>query len=160
LLNAYGKITTVKALDIFCGIVSVFLDKDPTSPARRDLYGKAGSHRPKNYGVEYRAMSPWWLASPRHSELVYELAAAAMVLVKDDGLVEEKPFLGAKLGALVASMGGEDELQRIINDADVAAARKVYNELLVPYLDRTTTRKIKLIDSLGSTDFQAAWKLV
>lgn len=48
----------VKQLDWFLGYWSLHHDKDPT---RRNLYGKAGSCRYKDYGVEYRVLSNFWV---------------------------------------------------------------------------------------------------
>lgn len=51
----------VKQLDWFLGLWSIRLDKDAQ---RRRLYGKAGSMRFKDYGVEYRTLSNFWLENP------------------------------------------------------------------------------------------------
>ena len=48
----------VKWMDVLLGLPSLFLDKDND---RRQLYGQAGSFRPKSYGVEYRALSNFWI---------------------------------------------------------------------------------------------------
>ena len=84
-----GKFRVVKALDVFIGIISTFVEKDETAAARRELYGKAGAHRPKPYGVEYRACSPWWLASPKHTKLVYALTNAALTVALDEEDLED-----------------------------------------------------------------------
>lgn len=82
---AYDRIHVARMCDLFLGIPSLILDKDPTSAARRALYGSAGSHRPcKDYGVEYRAMSNFWLARPSLVELVYDLATIAAKAVVED----------------------------------------------------------------------------
>lgn len=47
----------VKLLDLYLGVPSVTFDKDQT---RRKFYGKAGSFRPKPYGLEYRVLSNAW----------------------------------------------------------------------------------------------------
>lgn len=62
-----------KMFDVFLGIPSVFMDHDPTSKARRVLYGSAGSHRRTKYGCEYRSLSNFWLSSPKLVGLVYDL---------------------------------------------------------------------------------------
>lgn len=48
----------VKQFDWFLGAPSIRKDPDVT---RRQLYGKAGSFRPKSYGMEYRVLSNWWI---------------------------------------------------------------------------------------------------
>lgn len=68
----------VKAMDVFLGIPSLLIDKDPTSARRRELYGKAGCHRPKPYGLEYRTLSNFWVGRPRLAGLMYDLTMAAI----------------------------------------------------------------------------------
>lgn len=63
----------VKAMDIFLGITSLLLDKDPTSQRRRNLYGKAGAHRPKPYGVEYRSLGNFWVSHPSLTRLMWKM---------------------------------------------------------------------------------------
>jgi hypothetical protein len=50
----------VKQLDWYLGGWSVKVDADPT---RRQLYGRAGALRFKDYGVEYRVLSNFWITS-------------------------------------------------------------------------------------------------
>lgn len=50
----------VKQFDWYLGGWSVSVDTDPT---RRSLYGKAGACRYKDYGVEYRVLSNFWITS-------------------------------------------------------------------------------------------------
>lgn len=72
--NQLGKLWVVRMMDLFVGVPSIFLDSDPTSPTRRKLYGRAGSHRPKKeYGVEYRATGNFWLKSPALVGLMFDL---------------------------------------------------------------------------------------
>jgi hypothetical protein len=69
----WGKIWAIRMMDIFLGVPSLFLDQDPTSLIRRKLYGGAGDHRPKPYGVEYRSPSNFWVATPELSGLIYDI---------------------------------------------------------------------------------------
>jgi len=144
----YGKIDTVKMLDIYAGVPSVFLDKDTTAPARRALYGGAGAHRPKpEYGVEYRALGNWWLRSPVYTSVIYQLTDAAL-----NALVAEK------LPRLLKAIG-EDRIQHIINKSDVKEARRVYAEHILPTLKPTLKLQIARLDTDPSVSFQEAWKL-
>lgn len=59
----------VKQLDWYLGAWSLRADKDKI---RRNLYGKAGSMRFKPYGVEYRTLSNFWLASSNRKKLVWD----------------------------------------------------------------------------------------
>lgn len=73
LQDEYGKLALVRMLDIFLGIPSLILDQDPTSAARRKLYGQAGRHRIKDYGIEYRTLGNFWLSSPDLVGLIYDI---------------------------------------------------------------------------------------
>lgn len=56
-------------LDYQLGLPSLLWDKDTR---RRRLYGKAGSFRPKPYGMEYRVLSNHWLNTPGLITFVFE----------------------------------------------------------------------------------------
>jgi hypothetical protein len=144
-----GKFRVVKALDVFIGIVSTFVEKDPTSAARRELYGKAGAHRPKEYGVEYRACSPWWLASPKHTELVYALTNAALATALEEEDLED----------LIDEIGGEQELQDIINESRADDAYAVYEREIRPLLSDETNALIDELNGQEEVNFLAAWGL-
>lgn len=58
----------VKANDLFLAIPSLFVEDDTK---RREMYGKAGAFRPKNYGHEYRVLSPWWSGTLARSEWAF-----------------------------------------------------------------------------------------
>lgn len=58
-------------LDYYLGLYSLQWDSDTS---RRKLYGRAGSFRPKPYGVEYRPLSNVWLRSPKLQSWVYQAA--------------------------------------------------------------------------------------
>lgn len=57
-----------KQLDYYLGIPSLLLDSDTS---RRKQYGKAGSFRPKPYGMEYRVLSNFWLKDERLIKWVF-----------------------------------------------------------------------------------------
>lgn len=145
--DPYGKVRVIKALDIIVGITSVFVDKDPTAVIRRRLYGKAGCHRPTEYGVEWRACGPWWLASPDHTNLVHRLTDCALSLA-----VDEKEFL-----SVVKELGGEDKIQDIINNSKTEKARMVFKNILHSRLNVTTRALIKHVDSHGYPCFYESW---
>lgn len=68
----------LRILDLYVGIPSLFLDGDPTSARRRELYGNAGRYRQTPYGVEYRSQGNWWIASPKTVALIYDLCKEAV----------------------------------------------------------------------------------
>ena len=146
LSDPYGKVEVVKMLDIFQGIPSVLLDSDPTSSKRRSLYGKAGAHRPKEYGVEYRALGNFWVQSPALLHLMYELANRAVELT-----------LQGESGKIINSVG-EKKIQKIINQSDRGGAGRVVERILHKYLPMELQ---SLISGLAGrdADLYTAWAL-
>lgn len=71
----------VKQLDWYLGAWSCEMDSDPT---RRSLYGKAGALRFKNYGVEYRVLSNFWITdSDRRLQVWNRLQTAIANMVSN-----------------------------------------------------------------------------
>lgn len=73
LISFDSKIALSRICDYTLGTVFTLIDNDPTSKKRREIYGKPSSHRPKNFGLEYRVLSNFWTSSPQMVELVYDL---------------------------------------------------------------------------------------
>lgn len=71
-LNA---MSTAKNMDALVGLPSVLLD--PEGAERRELYGRAGSFRPKPYGCEYRVLSNFWLKDESLMRWVFKSAVEA-----------------------------------------------------------------------------------
>lgn len=141
--NFPNQIGLTKAFDLFVGIPSIILDKDPTSARRRNLYGKAGCHRPKPYGIEYRTPGNFWVATEELAGLVYRLSGAA---------------LSAYLDGHMEGMD-EGQIRSIINKGDVKAARKIVSGVvkgIVPdlYDEIVTISKQPRID-----DVRVGWQL-
>lgn len=63
----------IKMMDLFVGVPFTFLDNCNSSKKRRSIYGKAGSHRITDYGVEYRVLNNFWLFSEDYIDLIYDL---------------------------------------------------------------------------------------
>jgi len=56
---------------------------------RRKLYGKAGSYRPKSYGVEYRTPSNVWLTSEKNMRLMWASVRKAIIAcVHNKGMLQ------------------------------------------------------------------------
>lgn len=64
-----------KQFDWFLGYWSLTVDEDTQ---RRSLYGKAGSCRIKDYGVEYRVLSPFWVLNKNFRLEVWNRMQAAI----------------------------------------------------------------------------------
>ena len=58
-------------LDMFLAVPFVDIDPIQNAQQRRSLYGKAGSFRPKSYGIEYRVLSNHWLTSKDYIRHIY-----------------------------------------------------------------------------------------
>ena len=150
LLEPMGKVDAVKAMDAIHGVISTVLDHSQEAIDRRQLYGKPGSHRPKDYGVEYRALSNFWLRSPVTVMLMYELTQDALSIVRD-----------GMLTGLLDNMG-ENEIRRVINQGDAESAMKMIEVHLLPILSddsrfylNEALAKVKANDM----DFHAEWGL-
>jgi len=150
LLDPMGKVQMVRAMDCIHGVVSTVLDSSQEAIDRRQLYGKPGSHRPKDYGVEYRALSNYWLKSPVTVMLMYELTQDALAVVRE-----------GKLDALLEAMG-EHEVQKVIIEGDAVAAMKMVETHLMDILSEDSMfyfnealAKLRANDM----DFHAEWGL-
>jgi hypothetical protein len=141
----------------------LFLDPDDSAAARRKLYGRAGSHRPKEYGVEYRALSPWWLLTPTHATAVYYLVSDALKLLSKEKLEDVLAYQGAGgrvMSDIVDQIGGSDEVQRIINESDVEAAKEVWNSVIINYLSQDTLDYVSMLGMDDNEDaFYTSWQL-
>ncbi len=126
LLEFDGKIDAIKAMDLFHGTISTVLDNSDASIKRRELYGKAGCHRPTDYGVEYRVLSNYWMKSPELVMLMDSLARDAMALIVSDKLQG------------ILDLVGETELQNAINEGNVDAAKKIVDTYVVPNISAET----------------------
>ena len=107
-----------KQLDFILGIPSLLLDGNPK---RRELYGKAGAYRPKQYGVEYRVLSNFWLKNEklmrwvfihtrraftslveRHINLFERYGNVARDIINNNQVDEARYFLKHELKSLVS----------------------------------------------------------
>lgn len=84
LQSNYSGLHAARLLDLFLGIPSLFMDHDPTSSARKKFYGKAGRIRRPVYGIEYRSLGNFWLASPKLVRVTYKICDFVVGLVRDD----------------------------------------------------------------------------
>lgn len=53
-----SPLEVIRNMDLFLGVPSVLMDN---GEMRKQLYGKAGAFRAKDYGVEYRTLSNFWI---------------------------------------------------------------------------------------------------
>src|SRR3990167_6685702 len=69
-MGAYLKLKTavhkdpkefVNLMDVFVGLPSVLINRNPDVAERRKTYGRAGEYRLPTYGLEYRTLDNFWL---------------------------------------------------------------------------------------------------
>jgi hypothetical protein len=76
----------VRQLDWYLGAWSLRFDDDP---ARRKLYGRAGACRYKDYGVEYRVLSPFWVLTRERRMAVWNRLQYAIAHMRN-GFVPDR----------------------------------------------------------------------
>jgi hypothetical protein len=145
--DEYGGIRMTKLMDVMVGIPSLLLDKDTTSAARRKIYGGAGCHRPKEYGVEYRALSNFWIKSPELVELISEMTNEAVALCAKN-----------KDEEIIASVGGKDVVKSTINNSDLKKAEELWVNVISKLFSKSIVSKFNKT-SMKSYGFYEAWGL-
>lgn len=138
----FKSMDIIRACDIYLGIPSVLLDSDSR---RRSLYGKAGSFRIKEYGVEYRTLSNFWLHDKELQRWAYDCAVLACTEYEGD-IVKN-----------IIRDQGMDGICRIINTSDVDAARYIIDEYGLPMPEvksgkQKKKKKARLTRSYGAGD--------
>lgn len=79
----------VKQLDFTVGLVTLLFDDEPR---RRALYGKAGSFRPKHYGLEYRVPSNAWCKSEMLARTMFHGCMKAVEMLNEGEELDEEHF--------------------------------------------------------------------
>jgi hypothetical protein len=106
-----------KIMDILLGLPSVLLDDNGTK--RREMYGSAGSFRPKPYGMEYRVLSNFWLKSEELKKWVYDATVYSFECMAG---YADKNYLGLFSDANIQetiNKGQKDTAQGMIKDLGV-----------------------------------------
>jgi hypothetical protein len=81
--NNEDRLELVKLLDFFLALVWARWD----DPVRKEMYGKPGAFRPKEYGVEYRVLGNFWV--PDHASSIFSGVEMAAKAVNDGYKVPE-----------------------------------------------------------------------
>jgi hypothetical protein len=113
-----GITNVIRVMDILLGIPSIILDKTDGTEERRQLYGQAGSFRKTSYGVEYRTLSSFWVASGPLMDFVWDMA----IIAAEIQLSHKSLSLIGRLGA--------DNIPNIINNHDYDEAMNI-----IPIID-------------------------
>lgn len=148
----WGRLWVIRMMDLFIGIPALLVDHDPTSVERRKLYGKAGTHRPKEYGFEYRPLSNFWLQSPKLANLVYDLSVFAVNFVKEGNqmsLWKDETTCNYDM----------DEMCQIINKSDVKKAKKYMEQIIKNHLPKKLYSDIFKLSEPTRYDFYKEWNL-
>lgn len=106
--NITTSLSLVKYLDIYVGLPSIIRDRDKR---RRSLYGKAGSFRLTDYGVEWRVLSSAMMKDTETIAFVYDQIIKA-IKAYNAGV----NFPNLKL------------VQEAINNSDTVLAKKIIKE--------------------------------
>ncbi len=147
--DPYGKVNVVRMCDAFHGIISIVLDTSKESIKRRELYGKAGEHRPTDYGVEYRTLSSFWLKSPNLVMLIDSLTQDALKTIRED--THEK---------LIKELGGSKNIQETINTGNIKKADELINSVLLKYMSKDSNYFFKeCYDAIESYNFIQEWEI-
>jgi len=80
-------IEVIKAMDLFLGVPSIRLDN---GVLRRELYGKAGCFRKKDYGVEYRTLSNFWIFDNDLIEWAYNGTQRALNFIEGGHTINDE----------------------------------------------------------------------
>lgn len=124
--NANEKIKTalqnipviIPLLDLLLGNTCVLMDRNPDNIERRKNYGRSGEYRIKEYGLEYRTLSNFWLRNYKLMSFVTGLARF-IVHVASQSSPEEIQELLAKVPT--------EDVKNAINNNDFDLA---YNNFL------------------------------
>lgn len=100
----------IKAMDLHIGVPSVIQEPDNE---RKLLYGKAGCFRFKDYGVEYRTVSNYYLASDALTNWAFDSTMNAITSINNGFTIDSK--LGHRI-------------QKAINNNDKNEAKKLIKE--------------------------------
>jgi len=84
---AEDQINLIKMADIFVSIPSI---KESSDRVRRQLYGKAGCFRPKDYGVEHRVLDNYWIFDPVYATAVFNRYEKAIKAVNAKLQIDEE----------------------------------------------------------------------
>lgn len=79
-------IAVIRAMDLFLGVPSTQLDVN--GGPRRKLYGGPGAFRFKDYGVEYRTLSNFWIFRDSLMDWAYQGTQRALEFVRDGKKIE------------------------------------------------------------------------
>jgi hypothetical protein len=167
LLRGYGVYLAPSAvlMDLFIGIPSLFLDKDPTSAQRRKIYGQAGRFRICDYGMEYRTLGNFWLKSPKIAGLMYDLCELVCDLVCSDEIkeyvdVDPSKYASAKpASAYSYKKFDANKLKAAINKSNTKKSGCTFYDLTLSLLPKGLAADINSLLKEDDYDLYKEWNL-
>jgi len=157
LLEPLGKVYTIRLMDLFHGVISTILDNSEEAIERRKLYGKAGSHRPTEYGVEYRALSNYWMKSPELVMLMDRLTEDVLRIMRDTPTADLEDI---DKGPAIIKEVGEVVIQDIINEGYVDRAKDILENVLSKHLSAETKELLDMcMEKIETYDVVKEWSL-
>ena len=91
----------VPLLDLVVANTCVLIDRHPGNKERRANYGRCGEYRVKPYGLEYRALSNFWLKSYQLMSLVMGLCRFTVEMAAEsESGVKTRDYIKALLNAV------------------------------------------------------------
>jgi hypothetical protein len=101
----------VRAFDVYVVVPSILVTK---RNERRSLYGRAGAFRPKDYGVECRALDNFWVGNVRDCHHIFEQTLRMINLLnhEDEWIMEDM-------------QEAQEDIQNCINNHDPDLALKI-----------------------------------
>ena len=113
------QLDMVKAMDATVGLESVLLDFDTE---RKKLYGKAGCFRFREYGIEYRSLSNFWIKTDESLKWAWNTTMKAIELV-NSGKIEEVKELGNYIVEAI-NTNNKELAQELLNKIEVITNTK------------------------------------
>jgi hypothetical protein len=172
ILNNYTYFPLTLMMDLFVGVPSVFLDHDPTSKRRKQLYGRGGRFRICEYGMEYRSMGNFWLTSPKLVSLIWELSEFTLNFVNKKEHLALWDIDYSKLTEIKDLHPSEiipskyqkckkydpEELRSVIDNMDKSKAEK-FLSLIQTHMPAGLSRKIEKLSNEKEFDMYTEWDL-
>ena len=113
------QLDMVKSMDATVGLESVLLDNDIE---RKKLYGKAGCFRFREYGIEYRSLSNFWIKNDESLNWAWNTTMKAIELV-NSGKIEEVKELGNYIVEAI-NTNNKELAQELLNKIEVITNTK------------------------------------
>lgn len=139
LLDFQTRLNAIKLMDIFVGVPSVIYNPDKTEVDRRKLYGGPSEHRPTNFGLEYRPLSPGVVRSPETAKLTYDLITYSL---------SQLPVADKILESIDSNI-----VQKAVLQCDKKLSKIILNQVKMP------KSLLKRVDTKYGDDLYKNWKI-